>query len=262
LELQEWNYMVISRKISFGGIALIIVVFAIAIATGWFQFIVTPHVNIDTAYGNFIVPTALLKGPENLSLTTGRTLPVISAHEELHKLQVGEAMPQGGALMCNCDPISYLASNCACVLSVTSITLSYNHEGLYDPHQSLNPVWVFDGTFSDGFHWHYEVYAWKFANFTGISGAGSSPLTVQFNDTSQDFPNQWLWDFGDGSNSTLQNVTHRYVSPGMYNITLNAGNPRGNDSITKEILVGNIPGGLLNPNSTIPAGSAETGNTP
>jgi hypothetical protein len=48
----------------------------------------------------------------------------------------------------------------------------------------------------------------------------------------------------------------------MYNITLNAGNPRGNDSITKEILVGNIPGGLLNPNSTIPAGSAETGNTP
>lgn len=32
----------------------------------------------------------------------------------------------------------------------------------------------------------------------------------------------WLWDFGDGTTSNLQNPTHSYSSPGTYNVTLTA----------------------------------------
>jgi hypothetical protein len=32
----------------------------------------------------------------------------------------------------------------------------------------------------------------------------------------------WLWDFGDGTTSTLQNPSHTYSSPGTYNVKLTA----------------------------------------
>ncbi|MFH1321972.1 MAG: PKD domain-containing protein [Bacteroidota bacterium] len=34
----------------------------------------------------------------------------------------------------------------------------------------------------------------------------------------------WIWDFGDGNTSTLQNPYHTYINPGYYNVTLVAGN--------------------------------------
>src|SRR5690554_7393819 len=30
----------------------------------------------------------------------------------------------------------------------------------------------------------------------------------------------WNWDFGDGNTSTLQNPTHQYAGPGLYNVNL------------------------------------------
>ena len=229
--------MVISRKIAVEVIVLAILTLGLLWQTGWLQLMLTPHVSVETPAGIFNVPTALLQTSENLTIPHVGTIPVISAQEALQELKNGVS-PEGTIIMCNCDVISYFVSRCGCVLTVKSITLSYNDVGLYDPHQSLNPVWDFGGTLSDGgAWWDYDVYAWKFANFTEISNAGSSPLTVRFNDTSQDFPKQWLWDFGGGTNSTLQNVTHSYASPGTYNVTLNAWNDRGSDSVTKEIMV-------------------------
>jgi len=224
--------VVISRKIAVGVIVLAILTLGLLLQTGWLEFMITPHTSVDTPAGIINVPTALLQSPGNLTLPKVGTIQVISAQEALQELQNG-VKPQNGIPMCNCEILS-----CDCVLTVKSITLTYNKEALYDTHQSLNPVWDFGGTLSDGgIWWDYDIYAWKFANFTDISNAGSSPLTIRFNDTSQDSPNQWLWDFGDGTNSTLQNVTHSYASPGTYNVTLNAWNDRGSDSVTKEIMV-------------------------
>ena len=45
--------------------------------------------------------------------------------------------------------------------------------------------------------------------------------------------NTWLWNFGDGRTSTLQNPTHQYYKNGMYNVTLTAGNANGEQSVTK-----------------------------
>ena len=51
----------------------------------------------------------------------------------------------------------------------------------------------------------------------------NSPHEVQFNDTSIDSDGEiigWLWDFGDGFASLLQNPKHNYSTDGTYNVTL------------------------------------------
>ncbi len=60
------------------------------------------------------------------------------------------------------------------------------------------------------------------ASFTADKTAGSVPLTVQFTDTSSGSPNIWGWEFGDGTNSALQNPTHTYTFPGNYSVTFMA----------------------------------------
>lgn len=47
-----------------------------------------------------------------------------------------------------------------------------------------------------------------------------NPLEVSFTDLSEECPDDWLWDFGDGNTSTAQNPTHTYATGGSYNVTL------------------------------------------
>ena len=51
----------------------------------------------------------------------------------------------------------------------------------------------------------------------------NAPVTVTFNDESI-VPTSWLWDFGDGGTSTLQNPTHTYTNPGQYTVLLTVDN--------------------------------------
>jgi hypothetical protein len=48
---------------------------------------------------------------------------------------------------------------------------------------------------------------------------GPVPLAVQFSDSSEDVTG-WLWDFGDGETSEVQNPLHEYQQPGMHTVTL------------------------------------------
>jgi PKD repeat protein/uncharacterized protein YfaP (DUF2135 family) len=43
----------------------------------------------------------------------------------------------------------------------------------------------------------------------------------------------WLWNFGDGSTSTLQNPSHTYTTAGVYNVSLTVGGTTGSDTETK-----------------------------
>lgn len=56
---------------------------------------------------------------------------------------------------------------------------------------------------------------------------------VTFTDLSANTPTSWAWDFGDGNVSALQNPTHAYSVPGVYNVSLTATNPNGSDTETK-----------------------------
>ena len=85
------------------------------------------------------------------------------------------------------------------------------------------------------------------ANFTAAPLTGKAPLTVQFNDTSENIPAKWSWSFGDGETSTDQNPAYVYNTAGSYNVSLTVTNDAGSDTITKVSLI----------NVTSPAPAAE-----
>lgn len=59
------------------------------------------------------------------------------------------------------------------------------------------------------------------AAFEATPRTGIAPLTVSFHDQSLGTPNEWLWDFGDGSFDTqAQSPLHEYKTPGLYPVTL------------------------------------------
>ena len=71
------------------------------------------------------------------------------------------------------------------------------------------------------------------AGFVSNVTSGTTPLHVQFTDVSVNSPTQWIWSFGDGDTSTVQNPTHTYTQAGTYTITLAATNSMGSDTVTK-----------------------------
>jgi PKD repeat protein len=68
------------------------------------------------------------------------------------------------------------------------------------------------------------------SSFTSNVTSGTSPLAVQFYDTSRNSPTSWSWDFGDGGKSTLKNPVHTYTSAGTYTVTLTVTNAKGSNT--------------------------------
>jgi parallel beta-helix repeat protein len=58
------------------------------------------------------------------------------------------------------------------------------------------------------------------ADFKGVPVSGITPLTVQFADQSTGDITSWLWDFGDGETSTVQNPSHVYETPDTFSVSL------------------------------------------
>ena len=58
----------------------------------------------------------------------------------------------------------------------------------------------------------------NFTTTTSTNGCGS--LLVEFKDLSIGNPTSWLWDFGNGNTSTLQNPVAVYNMPGIYDVVL------------------------------------------
>ena len=74
------------------------------------------------------------------------------------------------------------------------------------------------------------------ASFTANVTSGTAPLTVQFNDTSSG-ATSWSWNFGDGSNSTLENPVHTFTNVSSYNVSLTATNSAGSNTTTRSGLI-------------------------
>jgi PKD repeat protein len=67
--------------------------------------------------------------------------------------------------------------------------------------------------------------------------ASCAPTVVNFNDLSSG-ADSWLWDFGDGGTSVLQDPVHIYNQPGIYDITLSITDSIGcTDTLTMPDLV-------------------------
>ncbi len=61
--------------------------------------------------------------------------------------------------------------------------------------------------------------------------------TVNFIDQTPGSITQWLWDFGDGNTSTVQNPQHTYASSGTYTVSLQVTNSNGCRNETSQVLV-------------------------
>jgi PKD repeat protein len=71
------------------------------------------------------------------------------------------------------------------------------------------------------------------ADFEGTPTNGFAPLEVQFTDLSVDSVNSWLWFFGDGEVSLVQNPVHIYDTTGTYTVKLQISGPGGNGEMEK-----------------------------
>jgi Zn-dependent metalloprotease len=72
---------------------------------------------------------------------------------------------------------------------------------------------------------------------------------VQFTDVSSNDPNEWFWDFGDGSFSAEQNPIHSFSSSGSQTVTLIATTCTDSDTISHEVVVQDPPLLSVNPTS-------------
>lgn len=85
------------------------------------------------------------------------------------------------------------------------------------------------------------------AYFTGTPSP-SNPITWQFNDFSSGNPENWSWDFGDGTTSTLQNPLHEFPNAGEYMVCLSISDNAGGcqDTYCEEITVEGVQGDCFN----------------
>lgn len=94
-----------------------------------------------------------------------------------------------------------------------------------------NRLWVFQAHNIDMGIWFTmpskEASCAPVATISVDKITGPEPLMVQFTDASFCRPNQWQWDFGDGSQSTEQNPKHTFTLAGNYTISLIASNNAG-----------------------------------
>lgn len=67
------------------------------------------------------------------------------------------------------------------------------------------------------------------SDFTADPRVGDPPLTVTFHDLSDGAVSEYLWSFGDGLTSTLQNPVHTYFAPGTYPVSLLVTNSYGSN---------------------------------
>ena len=90
-----------------------------------------------------------------------------------------------------------------------------------------------------------------FTTITSNTGCGS--LVVEFEDLSTGNPNTWLWDFGNGTSSTLQNPVSIYSTPGSYTIKLSVTDGATQDLHTQTdyVKVYNTPLPSISNNSSV-----------
>lgn len=65
------------------------------------------------------------------------------------------------------------------------------------------------------------------ADFTSVISGATVPVTVDFTDTSINYPTAWNWTFGDGNTSISQNPTHIYNVCGNFTVGLRSWNTMG-----------------------------------
>jgi beta propeller repeat protein len=89
------------------------------------------------------------------------------------------------------------------------------------------------------------------ADFTASPTSDIVPAIITFTDRSSGSPDTWLWDFGDGTSSTVQNPVHTYTVPGTYTVTMTATNAFGSSERTRAGYINALNGANIIANTSI-----------
>lgn len=89
--------------------------------------------------------------------------------------------------------------------------IHYNNGTDYCPNLSIHYITIPDYPNFPISNYIPNVPPEFMVDFSSDVRSGNSPLTVHFTDKSMNKPTSWFWNFGDGTNSTLQNPTHTYI---------------------------------------------------
>ncbi len=94
------------------------------------------------------------------------------------------------------------------------------------------------------------------ANFGYNPQPASCKGEINFTDSSLNTPQQWVWDFGDGTTDTFPNPKHIYNNAGTYNVTLIVNNTIGSDTISQTVTVGQPEPPVVLDKEQCPGGNA------
>jgi len=84
------------------------------------------------------------------------------------------------------------------------------------------------------------------ANFTYSPASPVAGEAVAFTNSSSGLPVSFLWDFDDGTTSTVRSPTHTFASGGVYDVTLTAFSPAGASApFTRTLTVGSATARLF-----------------
>ena len=146
------------------------------------------------------------------------------------------------------------------------VPLIYNTSGPEFPYTVKDVVQIKHSTGPNGLQNWYYFYDWKieYGEICGRTavevpfGGGGAPLPVDFTPSADtvfliggmamvDFTAQtegatsWYWNFGDGETSTEQNPSHAFTLPGVYTVSLSAGDAEGcAASAFRNVVVANL----------------------
>jgi len=75
------------------------------------------------------------------------------------------------------------------------------------------------------------------ASFSYTPVAPAVNQSVQFTDTSTNYPTSWFWSFGDGTVSRFRDPSHRFLTAGTYTVALTAINSKGASTTTRSLVI-------------------------
>lgn len=125
-----------------------------------------------------------------------------------------------------------------------SPTFTFPDTGVYTVTLSVNPGDTCNASATS------TVYVFPVLNCSFIASNGMTNQVLPFIDQSTatfGSINSWLWDFGDGTYSNIQNPNHTYQTPGDYTVVLTVTTTLGCESVTSQIIHIDLFTGIINP---------------
>lgn len=107
-------------------------------------------------------------------------------------------------------------------------TVVYSIPGTYDVTLSATNA---QGTTTET----TEDFVTVLAEVTAGFSTGTNGTTVTFVNETNEPGTSYLWDFGDGGTSTMENPQYTYSEEGIYTVTLTATGPCNEDIVTEEL---------------------------